>query len=401
MSTFKYTAKDQNSQSRTGKIVADNKDAVIEQLRKHNLIIISITEVKEAAEKQSSFLSKKIKPEDIVIFARQLATMVDAGLPVLQALDALAEQITHPVFKKTVTTIGLDIQHGSSLSVAFSKHPKVFDTLFVNMIKVGETGGVLSKVLDRVSNYMEKSLKLKRKVKSALVYPAVIVSMATVITIGLLVKVVPTFSKIYDSFNKELPFMTKILIATSDVLKKGLPFMVVGIIAIIFAVKKIYKTEKGGKIIDSFILKMPVFGDLIRKFIISRFSRTLATLVQSGVPILESLNVVQKTIGNEVLEDVIEDVKTHVKEGESIAAPLGRSGVFPPMVTRMIEVGEKAGKMESMLLKISEFYDDQVDAAVEGLTSIIEPLIIGVLGIVIGFIVVALFLPILSITQLI
>lgn len=402
--TFKYTAKNAESKSVSGKISADDKQAVIEELRKRKLTIISLTEVKDAASsgvKQSSFQSSKVKKDEIVIFARQLATMVDAGLPILQGIDALQEQMTHPMFKKVLQTVHEDIRLGSSLSGAFSKHPKVFDTLFINMVKVGETGGVLSKILDRIASYMEKTLKLQRKVKSALIYPAVVVSMAIIITIILLVKVVPTFAGIYASFDRELPAMTQVLIGTSEILQNYL-IWIVGLLFIIGVVLvRWHKTDQGAKILDGLVLRMPIFGEILRKVAISRFSRTLGTLIQSGVPILESLDIVEKTIGNRVLELVVQDVKAHVREGESLATPLSKSDVFPPMVTRMISVGEKSGQMEKMLSKISEFYDDQVDAAVDGLTSIIEPLIIGVLGIVIGFIVIALFLPIISITNLI
>ncbi|MCA9401609.1 MAG: type II secretion system F family protein, partial [Candidatus Omnitrophica bacterium] len=402
MPTFKYTAKNLESKNVTGKISADNKNSVIEELRKRKLTIISLEEVKDKAVSGGRpFQSKKIKPDEIVIFSRQLATMVDAGIPIIQAIDALQEQMSHPMFKKILATVGEDIQHGSGLSAAFSKHPQVFDTLFVNMVKVGETGGVLSSILDRISTYMEKTLKLQRKVKSAMIYPSVVVSMAVIITILLIVKVVPTFSSIYDSFDQELPAMTQILISISDIMQHQLLYYIGGLIFVIFFINRFHKTEKGAVIIDGAVLKLPIFGDLLRKVAISRFSRTLATLLQSGVPILESLDIVQKTIGNRVLEIVVEDVKSNVREGESIATPLGKSGVFPPMVVRMIGIGEKSGQMEKMLIKISEFYDDQVDAAVEGLTSIIEPLIIGVLGVVIGFIVIALFLPIINITQMI
>ncbi len=401
MGTFKYVAKNQESKSISGKISADDKNAVISELRKRNLIIISINEVKETAKKKSTIKGKKVKPEEIVIFSRQLATMVDAGIPIVQGLDALQDQVTHPMFKKVLGTVAEDIAHGSALSVAFSKHPSVFDTLFVNMVRVGETGGVLSKVLDRVSFYMEKTLRLKRKVKSALIYPAVVVSMSIIITVILLVKVVPTFAGIYESFDSELPAMTQGLITVSNILKEYLLFVIGGIIGLVFLLKQWHKTERGAIILDGATLKLPIFGDLLRKVAISRFSRTLATLIQSGVPILESLDIVGKTIGNRVLELVVDDVKNNVRGGESIAPPLTKSGVFPPMVTRMIAIGEKSGQLEKMLLKISEFYDDQVDAAVEGLTSIIEPLIIGVLGIVIGYIVIALFMPIMNITQII
>jgi len=399
MPTFKYVAKDANAQNVTGKITADSKTAVIEALRKRKLMIISVVEVKGQETKKAMFQGKKVKPDELVIFARQLSTMVDAGIPILQGLDALKDQVVHPLFRKVLSLVHEDIQHGTSLSVAFSKHPNVFDVLFVNMVKVGETGGVLSKILDRVSTYMEKTLKLKRKVKSALIYPAVVVSMAILITIVLLVKVVPTFAEIYKSFNAELPGMTQSLIGASNFLKSYILFVVAGLFVGGFVLRSWHRTDRGALIIDGAILKMPIFGDLLRKVAISRFSRTLATLIQSGVPILESLDIVGKTIGNKVLETVVEDVKSTVREGESLAVPLVKSGVFPPMVTRMIAIGEKSGQLEKMLLKISEFFDDQVDAAVDGLTSIIEPLIIGVLGIVIGFIVIALFLPILNITQ--
>ncbi len=401
MPTFKYTAKTEQSQTVAGKIVAENNKVVIEELRKRKLTIITLSEVKESSPSKFKSKGSKVKGEEIVIFARQLATMVDAGIPILQAINALKDQVTHVGFQKILGNVESDIQHGSSLSAAFAKHPITFDTLFVSMVRVGETGGVLSAILDRVATYMEKTLKLKRKVKSALVYPAVVVSMAIIITTVLLVKVVPTFAGIYSSFGSKLPAMTQMLLTISNILKKDLIFVIIAIGAIVFALKKWHGTDKGALAIDGFLLKMPIFGELLRKFSISRFTRTLATLVQSGVPILESLDIVGKTIGNRVLELVVQDVKNSVREGQSIAAPLNKSGVFPPMVTRMIAIGEKSGQLEKMLLKISEFYDDQVDASVDALTSIIEPLIIGILGIIIGFIVIALFLPIISITQLV
>ena len=400
MPTFKYLAKNKESKTVTGKISADDKNAVIEELRKRNLTIVKLEQMKDAP-KQYSFGKKKVKPEEIVIFTRQLSTMVDAGIPIIQGINALAEQTAHPTFKETLTTIEEDIKHGSSLSASFAKHPKIFSSLFINLVKVGETGGVLNVVLERISGYLEKSIKLTRKVKSALTYPIVVVAMAAIITFILMVKVVPTFTAIYDSFDSELPPMTMLLINMSEFLKNNTLLIIGGVIALFFGIKQVHKHPKGARVLDSLILRMPIFGDLIRKVAISRFSRTLATLIQSGVPILESLDIVQKTIGNTVLEDVVGEVKEHVREGESIAAPLEKSGVFPAMVTRMISIGEKSGQMEKMLLKISEFYDDQVDAAVEGITSIIEPLIIGVLGVVIGFIVIALFLPIMNLTALI
>jgi len=397
MPTFKYIAKDQNARDVIGKIVAEKQSAVVEELRKRNLTIISIVPLKAAS--RLSFTRQKVKDEDLVMFARQLATMVDAGIPILQALDALQEQMTQPYFKTVITTVRDDIQMGSSLSAAFNKHPRAFDALFINMVKVGETGGVLSAILDRISGYLEKSLKLKHKVQSAMIYPAVVVTMAGIITVVLLVKVVPTFAGIYASFNAELPALTQVLINVSNFLQKYILYVIVGLVVGFFLMGRWYQTDRGREILDRLSLKIPLFGELIRKVCISRFSRTLATLLQTGVPILESLDIVGKTSGNRVIENVVGNVKTNVREGESIAGPLIKSGVFPPMVTRMISIGEKSGQLEKMLTKIADFYDEQVDTMVAGLTSIIEPLIIGFLGVVVGFIVIALFLPIISITQ--
>lgn len=401
MPVYQYTAKDQNARSLTGNMTAEDESGVIRQLRERGLTVISIIEVSEEAKKKKAKSGgKKVKPDEIVIFSRQLATMIEAGIPILQALEALEEQMDSPYFKQVIASMREDIQQGNSLSAAFSRHPKVFDNLFVNMIKVGETGGILNTILERVAGYLEKSLKLKRQVKSALTYPTVIVFMATVITTILLVKVVPTFAGIYESFGEKLPAMTQLLIDMSKILQENILIFIGGVVLFVFALTRWYKTETGRMAIDRFLLKMPIFGPLLRKVAISRFSRTLAILLQSGVPILESLDIVGKSSGNAVIESVMADVKTGVKEGEAIAVPLIKSGVFPPMVTRMIAIGEKSGQLEKMLTKIAEFYDDQVDAAVAGLTSIIEPLVIGVLGIVIGFIVIALFLPIMQISQL-
>ncbi len=401
MSMFRYSAKDQEARAVNGKIEANDVTMVIEELRKRHLTIISIEE-----EKKTSFLktskggsSKKISSEDIILFARQMATMINAGIPILQTLEALEDQASNVSLKKILVQIRDDIRLGSGLSASFAKYPKVFDNLFVNMIKVGESGGVLSTVLDRLSGYMEKSEKLRRKVASAMVYPSVIVGMAAAVTTFLIIKVVPTFKSIYSGLGKELPPITQSLLDFSDLMQKQFIFIVIGIGLLVFAFFSYRKTPKGAYQIDRMILKMPVFGNLICKVAVSRFCRTLSVLVQSGVPILDGLDIVRKTIGNRVLEEVVQNVMQGVREGESIAVPLARSPIFPSMVTKMIAIGEQSGRLDKMLLKVAEFFDEQVDAAVEGLTSMIEPLIIGFLGIVIGFIVVALFLPILNMTQ--
>jgi type IV pilus assembly protein PilC len=401
MPTYKYTARDQEGKSVSGMVSAENESVIVTELRKRNLIILSISEEKGSVFKKSSKPkgAKKVKPEDLVIFTRQFATMVDAGIPILQSLEALNEQTANLNFKAALVTIRDDIQTGSSLSDAFAKHPRIFDQLYVNMIRVGESGGVLTTILERVAMYLEKSERLRQKVQGAMIYPAVVVSMAILITIGLLVKVVPTFSQIYASLGQKLPVMTQMLIDFSNLLQHDLLFLVAGGFVAVFLFNKYKKTPAGHIQVDTLLLKLPVFGDLICKVSVSRFCRTFATLNQSGVPILESLDIVGKTCGNRVIEILVDEIKVSVKEGESIAMPLSKSTIFPLMVTRMIAVGEKSGQLEKMLSKVAEFYDDQVDTAVEGLTKLIEPLIIGFLGVVVGFIVIALFMPILTMTS--
>ena len=398
MPTFKYTARDQEGKSVTGRISAESEPVVIAELRKRSLAILSISEEKESSLKKVSRpgAGKKIKPEDLVIFTRQFATMLDAGIPILQSLEALSEQTVNPTFKMALEGIREDIKVGSSLSSAFAKYPKIFDELYVNMIRVGESGGMLTSILERVAMYLEKSERLRQKVQGAMIYPSVVVSMALLITVGLLVKVVPTFAQIYVSLDQKLPAMTQMLIDFSNVLQHDILYLAGGIVLGVFLFNKYKKTPAGNIQIDTLLLKLPIFGDLICKVSVSRFCRTFSTLSQSGVPILESLDIVAKTCGNKVIEILVNEIKASVREGNTIAEPLSKSPVFPLMVTRMISIGEKSGQLEKMLSKVAEFYDEQVDNAVESLTKLIEPLIIGFLGIVVGFIVVALFMPILN-----
>ncbi len=399
MPTYKYTARDQEGKNVAGRISAESESVIVAELRKRNLIILGISEEKGSVFKKSvskPWGRKKVKTEDIVVFTRQFATMVDAGIPILPSLEALSDQTANLDFKEALNIIREDIQLGTSLSSAFEKHPKIFDQLYVNMIRVGETGGILTTILERISLYLEKSERLRQKVQGAMIYPSVVVSMAMLITVGLLVKVVPTFSQIYGSLGQKLPVMTQMLIDFSNLLKNDLLFLVGGGVVAVFLFNKYKKTPAGHIQVDTFLLKMPVFGELICKVSVSRFCRTLSTLSQSGVPILESLDIVGKTCGNRVIEILVDEIKVSVKEGESISVPLAKSPIFPLMVTRMISIGEKSGQLDKMLAKVAEFYDDQVDTAVEGLTKLIEPLIIGFLGVVVGFIVVALFMPILN-----
>jgi len=399
MPLFKYVAKDEQGNTLTDFIEAKDEMVALDMLRVKNLIIISIAEQKKAKETKTA--AKKVKAEELVIFSRQLATMVNAGIPLVQSLDILSEQMESLAFRQIVTTVRSDVEAGSSLSAALEKHAKVFNMLYTNMVKAGETSGMLDEILDRLAIYLEKNTSLQRKVKSAMVYPAVVTIMAIGITLVLLLKVIPTFKEIFATLGGTLPVPTQILINISDTLRQYFIYAVGVIVAIGFALGKLVQTPKGKVHFDQLKLNLPVFGPLLQKVAVARFSRTLSTLIRSGVPILGALEIVGKTAGNVVIEGAVEKARVGIREGESIAQPLSKSKAFPPMVTRMISVGEESGELEKMLSKIADFYEDQVDAAVSGLTSLIEPLIIAFLGIVVGSIVIAMFLPIFKITELI
>lgn len=398
MPLFTYVAKDQSGRTLKGTLEAAERQAVLDKLRTEGLAIISVEEVQ--TEKKSR-ASKKVKIDDLVVFSRQLATMVDAGIPILGSLDVLAQQAESKALKEVLLKVRDDVEVGLSLSGAFSKHPKAFSTLYISMIKAGESSGMLDEILDRLATYLEKSSALQKKIKSALVYPAVVTAMALAITVLLLVKVIPVFKTVFAGFGATLPTPTLILITVSDVFRKFFPILLGVLILIGFIIRHYIRTEKGRLQFDRWLLRLPVFGVLFTKVAVSKFTRTLSTLVRSGVPILASLEVVARTCGNRVFELAIEDVRTGVREGESIALPLEKSKVFPPMVVKMISIGEQTGELEKMLGKISDFYDEQVDATVSGLTSLIEPLIIAFLGIVIGGIVICMFLPIFRISSII
>lgn len=397
MANFKYVAKDQQGKTVTAVLEAKDKTSLIDLLRKRGLVIISIEETKGALLKSGQ---TKVKMDDLVVFSRQLATMVDSGIPLVQALDVMAEQIQQPNFQMVVTNLRDSIETGSSLSQALARHPKVFSALFVNMVRAGESSGLLDEILERLADYLEKTAALQRKVKSSFIYPALVVTMAIVVTSILIFKVVPTFEGIFDSLGGELPMITQWLINFSHFARAGAVYILAGLILFVVIFMRSIRTEKGKLHFDKTILRLPIIGLLLRKVAIARFARTLSTLVKSGVPILNSLEIVAKTSGNKVVEIAVDQVRTNIREGESIAEPLARSGVFPPMVTRMIGVGEQTGELEKMLSKISDFYEEQVNTAVSGLTSLIEPIIIVVLGVIVGGIVAAMFLPIFKITQM-
>ncbi len=401
MPNFKYVAKDHEGRTASGIFEAADRASAVEMLRKKGLVIVSVSEsLAKIKAPLLSFGKKKIKIDDLVIFSRQLATMVDAGIPLVGALDILGEQIENKAFGDIISKVRNDVETGSSLSDALWKHKKTFSALFVSMVKAGESSGMLDEILDRLATYLEKTSALQKKISSALIYPAVVSVMAAGVTLLLLLKVIPVFKNIFSGFGADLPKPTLVLIAISDALQKHFPIIVIIIAVIVFFIIKYINTEKGRLRYDTMLLKLPIFGILFKKFAISKFTRTLSTLIKSGVPILNSLEIVGKTAGNRAMEMAVETVRTNVREGESIAEPLGKSKLFPPMVVRMVSVGEQSGELEKMLSKIADFYDEQVDAAIIGLTSLIEPLIIAFLGIVIGTIVICMFLPIFKITTI-
>lgn len=398
MSTFKYYAKDSSGKTLSGIIDAVSQTAAAEILHKQDLIVISIEPIKY---KLVKLRDKKIKLDDLVVFSRQLATMIDAGIPLVQALGILSEQVENVNLKKVINLVRQDIEAGVSFCDALAKHPSVFSELFINMSKAGEASGMLDEVLDRVASYLEKTAALSRKIRSSLVYPVVVVTMAILITAVILLKVVPTFKGIFELLGGQLPLPTRVLIGISELLRKYF-LLLVGILIIAGGLfKKYINTEKGRHNFDVQKLKIPVIGPLFKKVALAKFSRTFATLVKSGVSALSALDIVAKTAGNKAIEKVVLDTRDSVRDGEPISQPLSKSAVFPPMVCRMIAVGEQTGQLEKMLSKIADFYEEQVDIAVTGLTSMIEPIVIAFLGIIIGGIVISLFLPVFKITELI
>jgi len=399
MPNFKYTVKNSEGKTVNGNADAKSRENLIELLRKEDFTIISIEEDANVQQK-SVAAAKKVKLEDLVIFSRQLATMVEAGIPLVNVLDILGQQVENKAFGETVKKLKDDVETGSSFSQALAKHPRIFSALYINMVRAGESSGMLDEILNRVAVYLEKTATLQRKVKSAMVYPIAVITISIAITIFLLVKVVPTFKGIFDMLGGSLPLPTQILLAVSDFLRKWFVYGLVGVIVAVIAIMRGSKTEGGKLALDTIVLKLPVFGNIIKKVSVAKFSRTFSTLVKSGVPILSSLDIVAKTSGNKIVEKAVNNAKKAVQEGKNLADPLSKTSVFPPMVVRMISVGEQAGELEKMLSKIADFYDEQVDAAVDGLTSLIEPMIILFLGVIVGGIVLAIFMPIFKITEI-
>ncbi|HEU4787038.1 MAG TPA: type II secretion system F family protein [Gemmatimonadaceae bacterium] len=390
MPTFTYTARAVNGDLKSATIDAPSRDDVIKQLRQLRLNVVKIDEGTANRKRRGG----SIKMRDIVIFTRQFSTMINAGLPLVQALDILAQQSENPALKDVTRQVVFDVESGNTLADAMRKHPKAFTELYVNMVAAGEAGGILDTILMRLAVFMEKNDALVRKVKGAMIYPAVIISVAAIAITVLLIFVIPTFQTMFESANIALPLPTRIVIGLSHALKTYWYMIAGAMIATFVSVKKYYQTPSGKLTIDRNLLKLPVLGDVLRKSAVSRFTRTLGTLISSGVSILDGLEITAKTSGNRVIQDAIMESRASIAGGETIAAPLKKSAVFPPMVISMIAVGEQTGGLDEMLSKIADFYDEEVDAAVSGLLALMEPVMIVFLGVVVGGMVVAMYLPI-------
>lgn len=377
-----------------GEIEAPDRMTAENQLRAHRITPTKVKAKPKDLFENLQFLQPKIKIKDVVVFTRQFATMIDAGLPLVQGLDILAQQQENKRFKNVLREVKSDVESGSTFADALRKHPKVFDALFCNMIAAGEIGGILDNILLRLSTYMEKAERLKRKVKGAMVYPAVVIVIAVAVVTILLIFVIPVFQKMFEDFGGSLPAPTQFVVNLSEFLQSYIIFILIAIGIIVWAFKRFYATHKGRHIVDGILLKAPVFGPLIQKVAVAKFTRTLGTMMSSGVPILDGLEITSKTAGNIIIEEAVMQVRSNISEGKTMAAPLADTGVFPGMVVQMISVGEATGALDAMLNKIADFYDEEVDVAVDALTSLIEPMLMVFLGATIGGLVIAMYLPI-------
>jgi type IV pilus assembly protein PilC len=394
MPIYLYVAQTKKGRKLKGELEAADEKIALSQLKRRNLTVTKIKPKAKDIFENVAFMQPKVTSKDLVIFTRQFSTMIDAGLPLVQGLTILSEQMENRTFKGMLKEITKDVEGGSTLAEALKKHPKVFDSLFVNLIAAGEVGGILDTIMRRLADYIEKSEALKKRIKGAMTYPAVVVAIAILVISVILIFVIPVFEEMFASFGTALPGPTQMVVNMSRFMKSNFLWVILAVVALIFVFKK-YRNSKGGrKTTDSLLLKLPVFGDLLKKTAIARFSRTLGTMIQSGVPILDSLEIVAKTSGNVILEEIIFEVRASIAEGQTIADPLSETDIFPGMVIQMISVGEATGALDTMLNKIADFYDDEVDTAVDALTSMLEPLLMLFLGGAIGGLVIAMYLPI-------
>lgn len=396
MGQFSWEGVTRTGQSIKGTMEAPGREAVIANLRRQGIRPGTIRERGKGLDRDLKLpgMEQKVTTRDLVIFTRQFATMIDSGLPLVQCLDILSRQNDNRTFKKVLTAVKEDVESGSTFAAALGRHPKVFNELYVNLVAAGEVGGILDTILNRLAVYIEKALKLKKKVKSAMTYPATIVGIAVVVISVIMIFVIPSFEKMFADFGGELPAPTRFVINLSNLIQRYFLVFIGVFVASSWMIKRYYQTPVGRLQMDALFLRLPVVGVLIRKVSVAKFSRTLGTMVSSGVPILDGLDIVSKTAGNKVVENAIINVRKSISEGKTIAEPLEASGVFPPMVCQMISVGEQSGSIDVMLNKIADFYDDEVDDAVGNLTSMMEPLLMLFLGTTVGGLVIAMYLPI-------
>jgi type IV pilus assembly protein PilC len=396
MPTFAFTGRTRGGETVSGERTADTMDAVVAALRREQVLVTRIqpAKVKVVEVVKKGKLTKKVNPKNLAVFTRQFSVMIDAGLPLVQCLDILGNQEEDRNFSAVILQTRSDVESGASLADAMKKFPNTFDPLFTNMIAAGEAGGILDTILKRLATYIEKSVKLKGQVKSAMIYPVAVIVIAAVVVGVILWKVIPTFAALFSGLGASLPLPTRIVIAASNGLVRFLPFILIGIGAAVYGFKTWYGTDAGRHSVDGITLKAPILGLIMRKIAVARFCRTLSTLLASGVPILDGLDITARTAGNSVVEDAILLTRKSIERGETISAPLRETGVFPPMVTQMIGVGEATGALDTMLSKIADFYEEEVDAAVAGLLTLLEPVMIAFLGGIVGGIVIAMYMPI-------
>jgi len=394
MPIYVWAGKTKKGRSLKGELEAADERIARIQLKKRSIEVKKLKQKPKDLFANISFMQPKVTNKDLVIFTRQFSTMIDAGLPLVQGLNILGEQTENKTFKNMLKQVTKDVEGGSTLADALGKHSKVFDNLFVNLVAAGEVGGILDTILQRLAAYIEKAEKLKSQIKGAMTYPLVVVGIAVIVIAVIMIFVIPVFEDMFSSFGKALPVPTQVVVAMSDFIKGNIHYMIGGLIVFVWAFRRYRRTRSGRRNIDSVLLKLPIFGELIKKVAVARFTRTLGTMVSSGVPILDALEITAKTAGNVIVEEVIFDARSSIAEGQTIAEPLSETDIFPGMVTQMISVGESTGALDAMLEKIADFYDDEVDATVSAMTSMLEPLLMLFLGGSIGGLVVAMYLPI-------
>jgi len=395
MPAYAWKGKNRLGELQEGVIVADTRDGAAAALKRNGVQVLAV----RVQPSSGSQMFGKIKSRDLAIFTRQFSVMIDAGLPLVQCLEILGAQQADKNFQKIINSVRADVEQGATLQTALSKHPKAFNDLYVNMVGAGEAGGILDVILQRLSGYIEKSVKLAGKVKGAMTYPITVIIIAITVVAIIMVKVIPVFSQMYEGMGASLPFPTQICIMLSNLLVHYFIWLLLGLAVVVIGVKQYYRSNTGHLVIDTMILKIPIIGELLRKVAVARFCRTLGTLTSSGVPILEGMDITARTAGNRVVQNAIMKSRDAVEQGRNIAGPLAETKVFPPMVIQMVGVGEATGALDAMLAKVADFYEDEVDNAVASMTAMMEPLIIAILGGIIGFIVIAMYMPIFNLAN--